>query len=84
MSSYAHQSGAMLTAHVYSHCIRRERGYCSISYNAAISSSTIDSFELSDDAGTVYVSKPLQFSYFNGNSPNCTFFRILQRELEEN
>ena len=56
ITSYGWQSAQQMTSMAFSHCIRREVGYCSISYNEAITSSTIDTFEISDDADTVFVS----------------------------
>ena len=48
-------SAAQLQSHSFSYCIRREAGYCSIGYNQ-VNGATIDAFELSDDADTVFVS----------------------------
>ena len=57
ITSYGQIGQAQPTNMAFTHCIRREMGYCAISYTPAITgSTTIDTFEIADDTDTVFVS----------------------------
>lgn len=48
IQSYNWQGADQITGNDFTFCIRKEKGYCSIAYFPAITSSTIDNFRLDD------------------------------------
>lgn len=57
IQSYNWQGADQITGNDFTFCIRKEKGYCSIAYFPAITSSTIDNFRLDDIATSILVSK---------------------------
>ena len=57
IQSYNWQGADQITGNDFTFCIRKEKGYCSIAYFPAITSSTIDNFRLDDISTSILVSK---------------------------
>ena len=55
ITSYNWQKKEQISGNVYTYCVRREKGYCTIMYQVA-TGETIDTFQLDDIATSINVS----------------------------